>query len=116
MTSKERDDKIWEYFRLDIDLLSKKGHDYAGSTDALANLKRFGAFGIVVRLSDKFSRLEAYAKGGKLLVSDESVIDTLRDIRNYCFLLQIFIEGADQDHHYPTDSEDYYYLLCKKEK
>jgi hypothetical protein len=78
-----------------MDLLVKKGHDYAGNEDCLGNLKRFGSYGIVVRLSDKFSRLEQYAKAGDLKVSEETIIDTLRDIRNYCFLMQIFETGKD---------------------
>lgn len=112
MTSKERDEKIRRYFGQDMDLLRAKGHDYAGEADSLANLKRFGALGIAVRLSDKFSRLEQFAKSGKLLVADEGVIDTLRDIRNYCFFMQIFLEKS-----YPTDPEDYQgELICEQKK
>jgi len=92
MTAKERDAKIESYFREDMALLKNKGHDYAGDADSLGNLRRFGLYGIIVRLSDKFSRLEQYAKSGELKVKDEGVVDTLRDIRNYAFLAQIFAE------------------------
>jgi len=97
MKATERNNLIRAYFAEDMDLLIKKGHDYAGEQDCLGNLKRFGATGIVVRLSDKFSRLEQFAKGRGLVVTGESAIDTLRDIRNYCFLMQIFLEGKDKD-------------------
>jgi hypothetical protein len=100
MNATTRNNLIRAYFNEDMDLLKKKGHDYAGEQDCLGNLKRFGPHGIVVRLSDKFSRLEQYAKAGALKVTSESVIDTLRDIRNYCFLMQIFVEGKDQEDSY----------------
>jgi hypothetical protein len=97
MKPSERDDLIRRYFEQDMELLKAKGHDYAGTDDCLANLKRFGLYGIIVRLSDKFSRLESLAKVGfdKAEVKSESIIDTLRDIRNYAFLAQIFAEGRD---------------------
>ncbi len=99
MTPAKRDELIRAYFDEDMALLQAKGNDYAGNDDCLANLKRFGLFGILVRLSDKFSRLETLAKAGfdKAQVKDESIVDTLRDIRNYAFLAQIFHEGKDRD-------------------
>jgi hypothetical protein len=95
MTAKERDKQIKEIFMEDMALLRAKGHDYAGNEDCLANLRKHGLYGIVVRLSDKFSRLESLAKQGwgKAEVKDESVRDTLRDIRNYAFLAELFIDG-----------------------
>lgn len=107
MKAAERNDIIRSYFEQDMALLKAKGHDYAGNDDCLANLKRFGYMGIVVRLSDKFSRLETLAKaGGAMAVPSESLIDTLRDIRNYAFLAQIFLEGKDRDPHAPLFQDD----------
>jgi hypothetical protein len=96
MKPTERDDLIRAYFDADMALLQAKGHDYAGMEDCLGNLRRFGLYGIIVRMSDKFSRLEQFAKSGELRVKDEGVADTLRDIRNYSFLAQIFLEGKDK--------------------
>lgn len=95
MNASRRDTLIEEMFRADLELLSRKGHDYSGDGDCMGNLRRFGGFGIVVRLSDKFSRLEALTKVNNPKVLDESLIDTLRDIRNYCYLLQIFLENKE---------------------
>lgn len=106
MKATERNDLIRHYFEEDMALLAMKGHDYAGNDNCLANLDRFGAFGIAVRLSDKFSRLEKFAKSGVFKVQQESLIDTLRDIRNYCFLMQIFIEGKDKEPMAPLFKED----------
>lgn len=76
----------------DLGLMRRKGHDYSGDEDALANLKIFGFFGVVVRLSDKMMRLIQFVKTGKQAVRDESIIDTLRDIRNYCYLAEVLFE------------------------
>jgi len=97
MKPEDRDALIESYFAEDMKLLQAKGHDYSGQQDALGNLRRFGLYGIIVRLSDKFSRLEQFAKSGALQVKDESIRDTLRDIRNYAFLAQIFLDGNDEE-------------------
>ncbi len=74
------------------DLHSRKNHDYAGTADPLKNLlacKRIGLdpfTGVVVRLQDKWSRLEEFMKSKELLVKDESVIDTLMDNAVYSLL------------------------------
>ena len=96
MIPAERDALIRSYFDGDMELLKAKGHDYAGDGDALGNLRCFGLLGIIVRLSDKFSRIEQFAKSGTINVKGESIADTLRDIRNYAFLAQIFLEGREK--------------------
>ena len=103
MKPEERDALIRSYFAEDMELLQAKGHDYSGEEDALSNLRHFGFLGIIVRLSDKFSRIERLAELGYSIgeygyvhVKDESIRDTLRDIRNYAFLAQIFLEGREK--------------------
>jgi hypothetical protein len=81
-------------------LMEQKNHDYAGDTDALTNIRPFGFMGVVVRLSDKFERLRQFAlrRGPKgehepaLSVKDESIRDTLRDIRNYAVLAEVMLD------------------------
>jgi hypothetical protein len=73
----------------DMALLKAKNRDYAGE-DPLRNLRTFGFFGVVVRLCDKFNRLENYVTNkGELNVKDETILDTLRDIRNYAHLGEV---------------------------
>jgi hypothetical protein len=73
------------------DLHSRKNHDYAGD-DPLSNLKMCekggiaGWKGVVVRLTDKISRLLNFAKKGEFQVKDESVEDTFRDTAIYGIL------------------------------
>lgn len=72
----------------DIELARKKNHDYAGD-DPLYNFRTFGFDGIVVRMNDKMCRLINFVKNKKLKVSDESILDTLRDIRVYSIIAEI---------------------------
>lgn len=85
------------------DLHSRKNHDYAGN-DPLMNLRLCelgglpGWKGIVVRLTDKISRLLTFMKMGKFLVKDESVEDTFRDAAVYAILgLILYREGKKGD-------------------
>jgi hypothetical protein len=70
-----------------------KNADYAADADPLSNLRMSARFGVepwrgcLVRMSDKWSRLEQLAGNGKQAqVKDESVEDTLLDLANYALL------------------------------
>lgn len=56
-------------------LLVAKHHDYGEN-----NLKKYGLFGILVRLSDKMSRLEHIQSGNMI---NETQYDTWSDIAGY---------------------------------
>lgn len=85
------------------DLHSRKNHDYAGTSDPLKNLracKRLNLepfLGVMVRLQDKWSRLEEFVKSGELMVKDESVIDTLMDNAVYSLLAIILYREQQKD-------------------
>lgn len=74
------------------ELHSRKNHDYAGSGSPLRNFyksKEMGVSpftGVMVRLSDKWSRIESFMKQGILEVKNESVEDTLLDNAVYSLL------------------------------
>lgn len=74
------------------ELHSRKNHDYAGTSDPLKNLRACEQLnlkpfmGVMVRLQDKWSRLEEFVKSGQLMVKNESVIDTLMDNAVYSLL------------------------------
>jgi len=82
------------------DLHSRKNHDYAGRSDPLKNLRACERLnlepflGVLVRLQDKWSRLEEFVKSGQLMVKDESVIDTLMDNAVYSLLAIILYQEA----------------------
>jgi hypothetical protein len=74
----------------DRELMLKKNHDYAGGDDALSNFRAFGFYGVVVRLHDKFSRVVNLVRNNKKAsVAEETIKDTLRDIRNYATIAEI---------------------------
>jgi len=75
-------------------LSRKKNHDYSGGQDATHAFLNFikceelglckTETGILVRLSDKLSRLNTLADSSlKYAVDDERVLDTILDIINY---------------------------------
>lgn len=82
------------------ELHDAKNHDYAGD-DPLSNLKvceKAGVpawIGVVVRLGDKFSRLQNFARTGILKVKSEGIKDTFRDIIVYCLLAIILLEEKE---------------------
>ncbi len=84
------------------DLHDRKNHDYAGDGDPLRNLRMCEACGIpawqgvVVRLTDKLSRLQGFMRQGELHVKDESVVDTFRDTAVYSILGAILFEEAQE--------------------
>lgn len=87
-------------------IIQKKGHDYNRSQqekgDTLFNMRVAKLLGIVesdtqsvlVRLSDKFMRLNSLTKDPKVSASvkDESVRDTIVDVMNYATYLYLFYD------------------------
>ena len=79
-----------------IEIHTKKNSDYSGGggpeDDPLANFKGSSelgidpGLGIILRMQDKFQRIKAFAKTGKLAVVNESVEDAMLDIANYALL------------------------------
>uniref|UniRef100_A0A6H1ZEN3 Nucleotide modification associated domain-containing protein n=1 Tax=viral metagenome TaxID=1070528 RepID=A0A6H1ZEN3_9ZZZZ len=85
-----------------VDIICKKNHDYAAPESDKDNpLKLFKNLmacefmgitkteqGMLIRLTDKFSRLcNLLKEGHKIAVKDESLEDTVIDIQNYLKLL-----------------------------
>ena len=74
------------------ELHSRKNHDYAGKVEPLRNFYKSLEQGVrpwrgvMIRLSDKWSRLEAFCKQGALQVKDEKFEDTLMDNAVYSLL------------------------------
>lgn len=62
------------------------------------NIPRYGVSGTIVRMGDKFSRLEELLGKGDLLPGaveseDESIEDTLIDIANYATIMRAQLRG-----------------------
>lgn len=87
-----------------MQLLVNKNHDYANDQDFYANFRKSLAIGIpewkavLIRLSDKFSRLQEFAKKGEFVVKDEQLRDTVLDIINYSAILcRLYEDGKDAE-------------------
>jgi hypothetical protein len=95
---------FYELLEQMADLHSRKNHDYAGESDPLKNLRACERLnlkpflGVLVRLQDKWSRLEEFVKSGQLMVKNESVIDTLMDNAVYSLLaIILYQEQLDKE-------------------
>ena len=92
------------------ELHSRKNHDYAGTSDPLKNLRACTRLeldpfmGVMVRLQDKWSRIEEFVKSKTLLVKNESVEDTLMDNAVYSLLAIILLREQEKS----TDKADDY--------
>lgn len=93
-------------------LSERKNADYAEEGDALANFRTFGSYGVIVRLSDKLSRVINLVKrkGHRAEVADESIRDTLMDVVNYA-AIAIVVMDAEKDGSawpmtYPGEEDD----------
>lgn len=81
MNQIEEHKKLVEFLH---DVYVRKNHDYGDSFS-----RSFGKYGVtaaLVRMEDKWNRLENLAGGAKQRVSDESLRDTCLDLANYCLM------------------------------
>lgn len=65
------------------EIYNKKNNDYGHS---FGKTRKKNKNAIVVRLADKFHRLENLLNGHKAEVKEESILDTLMDMANYCIM------------------------------
>lgn len=72
------------------DLYEKKDRDYGNSFNR--SIERYGAVAGLVRISDKFNRLENLMLNGECEIKDESIKDTLMDLANYAIMLYMEVE------------------------
>lgn len=81
MNQIEKHKKLVEFLH---DVYVRKNHDYGDSFS-----RSFGKYGItaaLVRMEDKWNRLENLAGGEKQRVPEESLRDTCLDLANYCLM------------------------------
>ena len=73
----------------------KKNADYGDSFGI--GFKKFGPISALVRISDKYNRLEQLITTEEIQVDDESLIDTLKDLSNYCLMTVIELERSKDE-------------------
>lgn len=91
MDKKETLKKIYEKL---YDTYCRKNNDY-GDSFAKVRQKYNEQFPVIlIRLSDKFCRLESLLLNGNQQVKDESITDTLLDICNYAAMEVLEMEAT----------------------
>lgn len=91
----------YELFNDALNTMIIKNHDYTGADqDPFKNFKAVESLkistveqGILVRLSDKFSRISGLLSGPEAKVKDESVFDTIQDAINYFAILHSYLKN-----------------------
>ena len=80
-----------------VEISRKKNADYATEENPFANFEASEIYGLdtaegfIFRMSDKMMRA-AHLLKRKGKVTDESLVDTLRDLANYADILSIWLE------------------------
>lgn len=74
-----------------LSIFEKKNADYGNSFEE--SLEKHGIIAAIVRMEDKMRRLNSLTKkGAEQKVSDESLIDTLKDLSNYALMTAVWLE------------------------
>jgi len=71
-----------------LQLLDKKQQDYGAK-----NISDFGTLGVVIRMNDKFRRLQTLFATQKRKPRNESIRDSFRDIANYAEIALLLDSG-----------------------
>ncbi len=87
-----------------VETTKAKNADYTGTTDdPFANFTNAQNLGIteidraiLVRMSDKFTRIIGFVNKGTLEVKDEVIEDTLLDLASYSILLSAYIKSQKE--------------------
>ena len=77
------------------DTYIKKNHDYGDSFSR--SFKKYGLVAAMVRMEDKWNRLDNLASGAEQKVSDESIRDTLLDLAGYCIMTTMELDKQKSD-------------------
>jgi hypothetical protein len=92
------DPRFYQLLEEIAELHSRKNHDYSKTDEPLSNFHRSTNFGIepwkgiLVRMSDKWSRIEELSKGKE--PKNESLRDSLIDNAVYSLLCVLLLEDA----------------------
>lgn len=75
------------------DIYAAKNNDYGDSFGK--SFEKYGITAALVRMEDKWNRLNALTSGAKQMVGNESIKDTLLDLANYCIMTVMELEKEE---------------------
>lgn len=87
--SKISEDKVRQVLNRMGDIFAVKNKKYGSSFEI--SLNKYGNIAALVRISDKFNRIENLILTADSGTHDESVIDTLIDMANYCVMTAVYM-------------------------
>ena len=81
------------------DILQKMGDIFAVKNEKYGNsfevsVDKYGMIAALTRISDKFNRIEHLILNDDKGTDDETVIDTLIDMANYCVMTAVYMKNA----------------------
>lgn len=99
MAFKEVTDRMYE-------VTKAKNTDYTGgASDPFSNFKVVEALGltsaeegVLVRITDKLSRMAGFTQTGTLLVADEKIEDTAIDLAVYAIIFALLVKQRKAEH------------------
>lgn len=76
------------------EIYKQKNEKYGNSFDK--SVEKYGLISALTRISDKFNRLETLILNHDNGTDDESLIDTLMDMANYCNMTILALENENE--------------------
>lgn len=77
------------------DTYIKKNNDYGDSFSR--SFKKYGLVAAMVRMEDKWNRLDNMAAGAEQKVADETIRDTLLDLAGYCVMTTMELDRQKEN-------------------
>jgi len=99
MNNKQFIKKLKEVQKIGLELIKKKNKDYAREEDPYRNFRLSEMVNvplekaILIRMTDKISRVSTLLDTGKASVIEETIQDTLLDLMNYAAILAVYIKN-----------------------
>lgn len=105
MNQQQLIDNIRRTFNECLEIVRTKNSDYSKSNSDVFSNFRYAEYcnvpvekAILVRISDKFARLNNVIDKGEVVVKDEVVADTIKDMMNYLAILGVYLEDKNKKH------------------
>lgn len=92
MTNKVNKHDVREMLQKMGDIFAIKNEKYGNSFEA--SIDKYGMIAALVRISDKFNRVENLILTGDNGTDDEAITDTLIDMANYCVMTVVYMKNA----------------------